>query len=236
MNNFGVAITTLDRPEYFQITYDYVRGYTPLSKPLYIVDDGSKVPVKGAHYRNESPRGIAWAKNKCIELLMDAGVDHLFLFDDDCYPTEEDWWLPFLESGEHHLSYLFLPKWDTTASVIEDDGHKFALNTGTGCMLYYTRECIEKVGGMRTVFGRWSFEHLEHSWRIANAGLTKYPFMGLHTDAFYAWDEHGEIPPSMDRVERKKFRERNYDLFINLYRDKQPEFVDYRMGPRDNTR
>lgn len=197
--------------------------------PVFIIDDGSKVPAPGCHWRNKSPKGIAWVKNKSIELLMDAGVDHLFLFDDDCYPTQSEWWKPYIESGEHHLSYLFPPLWDRETTSVYKDSKKFALSSGTGCMQYYTRECIEKVGGMRTTFGRWSFEHIEHSQRIANAGLVEYPFQGIYTDAFYAYDEYQETRSAIDQKTRRESYVRNRDLYYTLYKDREPEFVDYRM-------
>lgn len=61
-----------------------------------------------ATYRFEENVGIARHKNKCLELLADAGCEHLFLFDDDAYPLVEDWWRPYVDSPEPHLMRIFL--------------------------------------------------------------------------------------------------------------------------------
>ena len=233
--SFGVAITTCNRQKLFEKTYKEFDSHTPDSVPIFIVDDGSHQPVLGSHWRNESPRGIAWAKNKCLELLMDAKVDHLFLFDDDCYPVEDNWWEEYTNSGESHLAHLFIPSWDKETRIVVPyrKGEVWAASSGTGCLLYYTRECIEKVGGMRTVFGKRSFEHIEHSQRIHNFGLTRFPFQGLNTCKIFSEDEaislDKESSAKLQSIEDRQLYRRNRDLYYNLYKDREPEFVEYRM-------
>lgn len=41
-----------------------------------------------------------------------------------------------------------------------------------GCMLFFTREVVDKVGGFNKEFGYYGFEHADYSNRIHAAGLT----------------------------------------------------------------
>ncbi|EUA60279.1 putative phage protein [Mycobacteroides abscessus 1948] len=56
------------------------------------------------------------AKNRCIAELMDLGCDHLFLADDDVWPTVDEWWKPYVESPEPHLSFQWPSGGADTAS------------------------------------------------------------------------------------------------------------------------
>ena len=91
-NSIGVAITTHDRPDTLKRALDAWKKYLPSNAILVVVDDASKIKVTNATYRFDKPVGVAIAKNKCIEILMKSGVQHLFLFDDDCWLKVSDWW------------------------------------------------------------------------------------------------------------------------------------------------
>lgn len=208
----AVAVTTLNRRQIFNDTMAAIRRWTPRSAPVFVVDDGSDDPVPGADHRNATPQGVAAAKNKCFELLMQTDADHFFLFDDDTHPTKPRWWEPYVTSGQLHLMYLHANQ-DPDRKVVFDDGYLWAMDSGTGCMLYFTRRCIALAGGMRTEFGRWSFEHLEHSQRIHNMGLTDYPYMDVHQDGIFSLDEHQHGSSAVDICTRQEHYRRNQRLW-----------------------
>lgn len=81
------AITTHNRRDIAEKTIAHIRDHTP-GAVIVIVDDASTEPFPGATFRFDQQAGIAKAKNKCLELLMATVVEHLFLFDDDTWPTE----------------------------------------------------------------------------------------------------------------------------------------------------
>jgi hypothetical protein len=58
--------------------------------------------------RHETSLGIVASKNASLSALMDAGCEHLFLWDDDAWPIADNWHLPYIESPEPHLAYQFL--------------------------------------------------------------------------------------------------------------------------------
>jgi glycosyltransferase involved in cell wall biosynthesis len=211
----GIGITTLNRRKMATKTLKKMRKYTPAGVPIVVVDDGSDIPFPAADHRNETPQGVAQAKNHCLRLIMQhPEVKHVFLFDDDCYPTTRDWWKQYVDSGQHHLAYLHQNMNPATHNVIYDDGKIFATERGTGCMLYFTTEAINKIGGFREEFGRWSFEHDDISHRAMNAGLIDFPYQGLCSQSgIWNLDEHQHGKSSMSLAERNPLRHRNKLLF-----------------------
>jgi glycosyltransferase involved in cell wall biosynthesis len=248
---FGVAITTLNRRQLFDQTMRAYRRHTPPDIPILVVDDGSEQPAPGAQHRNPTPQGIAAAKNASIALLMDAGVEHLFLSDDDVHPNAPDWWRPYTESRHPHLLHqpntmqmcpicrtqrwhiynTIEGRFDCTHCVADvaplyQDHEVFAPKWAAGVVYYLHRDVVERVGGLREQFGRWSAETWEYSYRIHNALGTTYPFLALRDSRFHAVDAYATgkrscVPPEI----RNAHRERNWRLFLE-YRD-STDFVPY---------
>jgi glycosyltransferase involved in cell wall biosynthesis len=177
----GVAITVHNRNEMAKETISEWKKFMPENSKLVVVDDCSSVPFEGSDYRFSYNVGIARAKNKCLELLDDC--DHIFLADDDVFPIVEDWYKPYLESNEPHLSMTFEHLKDGRSN-----GNKRNRNLPNGlseyhkpcgCLLYIHKSVVEKIGGFDEGFVRWGFEHVEYSLRAYNHGLTSHPFLDV---------------------------------------------------------
>lgn len=196
--SIGIGITTHNRYGIFKKTYQEIKRFAPSNAKIVVVDDASENPVPEATYRFNKNVGIARAKNKCFELLYNAGCEHFFLFDDDCYPVVEGWYEPYVNSREPHLNYIFeefvgdnKPALNDTLLLYQDSNIK-AYSHVRGCMCYYKRICLDVCGGMSPLFGRWGYEHPDLSNRIYNAGLTSFRYMDVpgSSDLFYSRDEH----------------------------------------------
>lgn len=234
---FGVAITTHNRHDILGQTLAAVEKYTPDGTPIVVVDDGSKQPVAvdNPHItlvRHEVPQGIPAAKNRCIEELMRFEVPHLFLLDDDTAPATEDWWQPYAQSPEHHLQYCWthfangkaVPNMD----VLHQDSHITAYGWSMGCVLYVSRQAVERIGGMRPEFGLGMEEHAEWSRRIWNAGLTTYVHQDITNSKglFQAADETQSVPRSFSTADRNSLMERNVALREKYWGT--TDYVEYR--------
>lgn len=216
--SIGIGITTHNRQKLVASTLQKIQEYSPGAK-IVVVDDASKprVRIEGADiYRFSNNVGIARAKNKCLELLRDC--DHIFLFDDDTYPTQPGWWQPYVASKEPHLMYLF-ESWSSgnpvgDDQVIYEDGQIVAHQHARGCMIYVHSSVLDQVGGMDTRYGKGMHEHLDWSNRIYNAGLTSFPFMDVPGSAelIYSMDEHQEVASSLARIERRVLAQNNAQL------------------------
>lgn len=145
--------------------------------------------------------GVAATKNLGIAALMDAGCSDLFLADDDVWPITERWADPYITSEQPHLMHC----WGKSRFIKEDPQNGVTQWTWPrGPMLYVQRHVVERVGGMRTEFGRWGGEHAEWSRRIRNAGFTEYAFQdaaaarrGIWHCADYLRDVPSSVPPEV---------------------------------------
>lgn len=183
-SHIGIAITTHNRPEVLRRAIEQHMKHLPSGALVVVVDDGSKpaavVPENVKLVCHEQSRGIVASKNASLTALVDAGCEHLFLWDDDAWPIADNWHIPYIESPEPHLAYQFKDlagprKLNDMAELYRDNTH-VAYTGQRGVMLYYHRSAIEKVGGFDPIYGRGMYEHPDLALRIHNAGLTTWAF------------------------------------------------------------
>lgn len=231
----GIGITTRDRNKIIARALEHHRAHLPRGAVLVVVDDASDKPVDGADYRFDQQAGVASAKNKTIELLMDAGVEHLFLFDDDIWPTVDDWWKPYVDSPEPHLMYIFgdlkKPPFLKDIRRLHEDDHHVAWSGPRGCMLYAHRSVIDAVGGMDPIFNPWGYEHGDWSNRIHHAGLTTWRYADIASSEtlFHAMDEWGEADRTVTTAERQKLATEHAKIHHQRRDDWYTSYVDYRQ-------
>ena len=216
VGRIGIGITTHNRRDRFNETYGHILSNSPDCK-IVVVDDASDTPCEKATYRFDENVGIAAAKNKCLELLSDC--DHIFMFDDDCYPKLTFWYMPYVLSGINHMMYLFDQKrykFDKPRDAMFVVDGDYAVHAhAKGCMLYYTKEAIEKAGFMCAEFGRWGSEHVDLSDRIFFAGLTPFPYMDLEysSDLIYSADEYDATARTVNGQEFKDCLNKSQELY-----------------------
>lgn len=226
--NFGVAITTHNRPEMLAECLDHVVKHIPPDVPLVVVDDGSspaaQIPAEyGAIVvRRPTALGIPAAKNACIEGLMDEDVEHLFLLDDDTWPTCDDWWRPYVDGPEPHYQYCWSHfAYGRAVPLMQEvyrDPSIVGYGHSMGCMLYINRSVVARVGGFDLRFGMGVEEHIEFSRRVHNADLTTFVGQDIpgSSELFYASDEHLQHISTVDRAARRESLMRNRELRLLL--------------------
>ena len=192
METVGIGITTRNRNDVLGFVVEKHLEFNVPGANYLIVDDNSSCDNRGLAdllggfmYLNPR-RGIAKAKNACIKNL---DVDHLFLFDDDCFPIKDEWWKPWVESGVEYMIFAS-PK---TITVKEKKNGLTYWNGHHGCAIYMTRKCIETVGGFDKDFGTYGFEHAELTWRVKRAGLIEHDFISPDDLGLWAFDVDGSI-------------------------------------------
>lgn len=226
--NIGVAISTHNRHDVLSRSLNHHLKYLPAGALVVVIDDGSPNPVvvpDGVRLiRCDMSRGIVAAKNASLEALIDAGCEHLFLWDDDAWPVAGDWERPYIESPEPHLAYQFQDfatgqKLNDIAVLYRDEKH-IAYTGQRGVMLYYHRSAIEKVGGFDPVYHRGMYEHSDLALRIHNAGLTSWAFADVVGSGklIYSLDEHQAVERSVPKPDREAQVKRNVTIH-NARRD-----------------
>lgn len=223
----GIGVTVHNRNETAKKSVAEIIRFAPANSKLVVVDDASKIPFEGATHRFDVNVGIAQAKNKCFELLDDC--EYIFLFDDDCFPKTENWHLPYIESGVNHLSFTFDKLFDGRPNGNNLIGNIDGLNVfrnPCGCMCFYTKKCLEEVGGFNPIYKKYGYEHVDLSVRIHNAGLTPAKFVDVPNslDLFTSLDYFDKIASSVHN--KSEYSRVNQRYFNQSKLSKQ--FVNYK--------
>jgi GT2 family glycosyltransferase len=192
-------------------------------RPFHTHDKSESVMV----YQHAEPKGIAYAKNMCLDALKDC--ESIFLLDDDTFPIADNWTEYFIETGEHHLLYMnerykcyqkqpkqYTPK---VFPVITNLGY---YHDSAGCFMYLTKSVIQNVGYFNSEFKGYGMEHSAYSQRIHRAGLTPAPYISLDrtSDYIHSLDLDGsfeefDVPhkPSLTLAEMNEHIEHNRKVF-----------------------
>ncbi|EAM8298137.1 glycosyltransferase family 2 protein [Salmonella enterica] len=219
----GIAITTHNRPEVLKRAIEQHMKHLPTGALVVVIDDGSNpaavVPANVKLVQHDKSCGIVASKNASLTALVDAGCEHIFLWDDDAWPIADNWHLPYIESPEPHLAYQFLDlagqrKINDMTVLYRDDKH-IAYTGQRGVMLYYHRSAIDKVGGFDPVYGRGMYEHPDLALRIHNAGLSTWAFADVtgSEKLIHSMDEYEEVARSIPRPERENLAKTNARIY-----------------------
>lgn len=234
----GIAITTYNRPEVLKRAIEQHIKHLPSGALVVVVDDGSKpqaeVPDGVTLVRHEQSRGIVASKNASLTALVDAGCEHIFLWDDDAWPIADNWHRPYIESPEPHLAYQFLdlagPRKINDMTVLYRDDKHIAYTGQRGVMLYYHRSAVDKVGGFDTVYGRGMYEHPDLALRIHNAGLTSWAFADVvgSEKLIHSMDEYEEGARTIPRPEREALDKKNAVIYSHRRDSGYTGYAEYR--------
>jgi len=188
-NKIGLGIITCDRPAGLQ------KALTSLTcerlDRVVVVNDGAPVSPeilreagrgRAELVQNESNLGVGKSKNRALRHLLQAGMDHLFLMEDDIFVKDGRVFEQYVKAaritGIQHLNFSQHgpnnkdPKGKADPVTTVDYGPlRIALHRHcVGAFSYYSRHCLEAVGLMDEDFYN-AGEHLEHTYQIIRAGL-----------------------------------------------------------------
>jgi len=196
--SIGIGITTRNRPECLEACLRHFAEFGYGDK-IVVIDDNSEVwqvnkivaesfGINLIYKFSNSRLGIAKAKNACLWELRDC--EHVFMFDDDAWPCEKGWENRWISINKHnsigHSIYgvdcnadentnKALRAHVTEVGRIGDFEHQMiALSNCFGVVLYFSRECLDAIGGYdssaKNVYG---YEHAQISIRAGTAGFTR---------------------------------------------------------------
>lgn len=173
----GIGIVTYNRPDYFKVAIDSVIEHLlDVVDEIVVYNDASTVEYE---YGNLTPdiavkvgtknKGVGYAKNRCMEELMDRGCDFIFIMEDDMEILSKnaviDYMAAYKISGVDHMMFAHHGPGNQYAGMLIDvTGPIEWYATCVGSYCFYTRELLEKVGLMDEKFIN-AWEHVEHTRR-----------------------------------------------------------------------
>lgn len=110
----GIGVTTRNRPELIKKCVKMIKRHSPFKHKLVVIDDESDEPVQIDDVqvvRFNKRGGVAAGKNKCLEILHEC--EHVFLFDDDCWPIKDGWAQQYIDAAEKSDCFHFCYSWST---------------------------------------------------------------------------------------------------------------------------
>lgn len=195
MGKIGIGVTTYNRPECLAKFKEQLFKHTFMDNvTLYVAED-----------TDEDRQGVAKRKNECLRALKDC--DHIFLFDDDCYPIKDGWVEFFINNPNH---WLFL----------DDKLHRYfgggIYQECGGVFMYMTKKMVETIGAFDEKFIGWGLEHANYSQRIYKAGFNLSPYMCKVGTENYLYSEDYSNPnhkSSISNEEKQKYFNENFPKF-----------------------
>ena len=153
-------------------------------------------------------RGVAFRKNECLRALKHC--DHVFLFDDDCFPIKEGWEDFFINSKQEHL--LYLDRQHNERGISMDGSLQYFTDCG-GVFMYMTKKVVERVGAFDERFDTWGFEHVNYSIRILG-GHGTYPHLVGTRRYLYSEDySNPNHTSSITKEEKSLLFKKNLPIF-----------------------
>lgn len=248
-HDLAICISTYNRKETFEQCIHSVRLHTPWQIPIFVVDGCSDEYYANDNFRFNERKNISTVKNKCLEICYKTDKNNFILLDDDVLILKDNWYLPYVNSGEHHLCATFLPhagvfhtikmsepkfKYDDhiekhlITAQVETTRQSFKRHhLGNGYCMYFTRHCIETVGGFDTNYNN-KYEHCDLSRRIFNAGLTKHMYQDVinSNELIYCLDQDNAIQRSFTEREMQDNLKSGYDYFRS--QAKSSHYIEFR--------
>ena len=188
-NKIGLGIITCDRPAGLQKALTSL-AWERLDRVV-VVNDGAPVSPeilrevghgRAELLQNDTNLGVGKSKNRALRHLLQAGMDHLFLMEDDIFVKDASVFEQYVEAaritGIQHLNFSQHGPKNKSSDGIPDPVTtidygllRIALHRHcVGAFSYYSRSCLETAGLMDEDFYNGG-EHLEHTYQILRAGF-----------------------------------------------------------------
>lgn len=177
--------------------------------------DCSSYPVE--IFVDTERKGDVYMRNKIISKYKD--YDHIFTFDDDCYPERAGWENYFIEQAVlHNVHYMGVPPVFDDVKIMAIDNEMIWFSGAISAFQYFTKKAIETIGGYNTNYHYYGFADIGMGHRAARAGLTgKHPYQAFPMRGLvyiHSMDIcHDNPPPVIDDETKRKCIEMNHPIF-----------------------
>lgn len=232
--SIGLGITTYNRPDYFsKCINSVIDNLLLIVDEIVVYNDGSKEDYQAIYDRLPNKirvehckenKGVARAKNWCLDQLKDC--DFIFLLEDDILIKSPKAVTEYVKvsqkTGIGHLMFAHHGPMNVENLLWSDPNGIELYRHCVGAWTMFTKEVLEKVGYLDENFKN-AYEHVEHTFRIAQAGkTTDWPYFA---DVKGSNNWLGEQPNSIKNSAIRKDRKWAVSVIGGLiyWRNKDPE-------------
>jgi hypothetical protein len=170
--------------------------------------------------------GPGRTRNKCLKFLMDQGCEHIFMFDDDCYPIHKGWEKYFIDVAKTHgIHFMGLPNaFESRLKLLT--GELGYWSEILGCFSYQDRRLMETVGYYNTAYVRYGSEDNGRNHRAFKSGLCGVgagsPAPLRATSYIFSEDVYHLNPvANMTPEEKRHFIDLNHQTFLKEINGRQ---------------
>ena len=242
-DKIGLGVVTYNRPDYLKRCMNELeKNNWGGAQCVCVSDDASDDSAQRDVLRSlgsnginiivaDSNSGVAHSKNQAIKYLLEQECEHIFLIEDDILVKSPLVCAEYVSeaqiSGLSHLNFAHHGKANKNGGSVKtlENGYKVKVYPNSvGAFSYYSKECLEKVGLMDENFVN-AWEHVEHTYRIANAGLTT-PFWEF-ADHPNSKELLQEIEGSIDGSSIRPRKDWNQNIIngMNYWKKKHGSFI-----------
>lgn len=207
----GLCLVTYNRIEFLkQSLQSIISNNFGGAKELIVVDDASTdgtfeylkqatANTGIAIYSKSENKGVGNSKNIGMQHLLDVGCTDIFVMEDDIIMRNPKTCLHYIAYARRHklqhLNFGLHGTMNINKAFYNYEGI-YCFPECIGAFSYYTREVLEVVGLIDEYFVN-AWEHVEHTYRIANMGYTT-PFWQF-ADCPNSYMLLSEIPNSLEK-------------------------------------
>ena len=234
----GLVVCTYNRPNYLRRCLESIKDLD-IETIVVVMDGGS--PSEKENYRIineygilndivlEKNQGIGAVKNAGIQLLLELGCEHIFTLEEDNIITDPLTLNKYIEyaqeKGLYHLNFGLHGTLNTGRGKWVDwkGTSVWVYPDLVGSFSYYHKKAIEEVGLIDEQFYN-AMEHVEHTWRIAEAELTT---------PFWWFADHPESGSMIQEIEGSLHNStiRNRPDFRELIKEGYKKFIEKHQRP-----
>lgn len=176
----GIGITTYRRRSSLERLLEKLMLHTTTHFELIVADDGSgddtlsMLETSRISHVTGKNRGVAWNKNRALYYLNSRrNCDIIILIEDDTFPSVDNWEKDWIEAAlefdhinlaGHWFKEKFIGGYGTPKNPI-------SCFSSSGQCVAFSRKAVERVGYFDSRFGRYGYEHAEHSQRCIRLGF-----------------------------------------------------------------
>ncbi len=194
-NKYGVGVITI--------------GRRPIQD--YLLPDDCKFVV----IEDTDRRGVAWARNQALAQLDQC--EHIFLFDDDCWPVMAGWaeyWVKDMATFD--IGYSVMPEAFKTKfdGIVTGDLGRWEGGIGAAC--YQHRDTLDIIGGYNETLKGYGFEDAGRLARYQRAEQEAFNYAPIRLLAYiHSADVFGENPaPSFSVEEKEAHIKANHPIYV----------------------